>query len=684
MKKLKYLLFLSVLALFSCEPENADEINPVPVQKESLEITGLQVLQAGGVKFEASYTGSANIENLRSGFLVSRSEVPTAPYAQDIAGTTSGKTTTGETGTDLVYNEEYYVRAYIVHTPENILYSEAASFVSLGSKAPEISSMNRSVILDTVSIHGKYFTSSGNYIEVRFGGEAIASVVKANDTLIQCLVPDNLERYDPVVSVELYGKKDVYEGFSLLAPSIEELSRNAAGLGDTLTVYGTNFDIENHRNKVLLGDAEAEILHSARDSIRFVIPERLSTSTPDLKVVAQLQESVLQGALTIKKPVISGFPVDYRTYETIEITGANFSLIPEENKIFFGDLPAEVLEASRTTLKVKIPIGPYPNRTPEVRIELMDYSIPYPGEVRFSDLWLMKSRITSGYIFRGAKHFVHNNKAYLFEKDYQDTNGWKVHVMDPTTETWSQVYVSYPRPELETKDYTILYNQESGRIFFYFSTETANFYEFNLDTKRFTLRNDFPGVVRGIPASFSIDSQLYIGLGRYMDWGNQDRALLSKFWRYELSSDTWIEIATLPHTGERSDLSVFVIDGIAYLGNGASDTGDLDFWKYSPAADQWTRLADFPGARSYTSFFEYGGKAYVYYGGALTGDPGQMAFQYDPASDTWKVIDHVHDLYFTYFIYPESTLAIRFPNAVYIGLMQYPYIQFFEADLNRL
>lgn len=681
MKKNNYLLLLTVILFTCCEPTSYDPV--IEEEPELLKITDLQIPESGGIKMEATYTGSANIETLESGFIISRN-LPVNQYSQDVPGTTSGNQITGELYNDLIYNEQYYLAAYIRHTPSQVLYSEPTPFVSLGSKAPEITRMTRSIIMDTVTIQGNHFTSESYRIKVKFG-QVPGQIITSNDTLIKCLVPANIEQYDPVVKVEVYGKTAIYEDFSLLAPSIESLSRNTASLCDTLTIYGENFDFENGRNKIIIDNKEAVILNSARDSIRFAIPERLSTSVIRLKLISQLQETNFEEAIRIEKPVIASLPSGILAYGTIEITGSNFSIIREDNKVFFDDHQAEVLDATRTKLTVRVPIGPYATRNPNLRIELLDYNVPYDeGNFSLKDVWLLKSRLNMGYLFRGTQHFIYNNLAYIFVREDQNTR-WKVNVMDPTTDTWSHFYVSYPRTEIQVEDFSIIHNQNSGRIFFYFSAEEKNFYEFFLNSKSFSQRKDYPGVVRGVPAVFSIQNNLYLGLGRiFNSTGYEDLTPLSRFYSYNINNDTWEQKEDFPMGGNRSDVSVFVINGKAYVGNGASHTGADDFWKYSPATDEWTSLAPFNGARTYTSFFDYGGKAYVYYGTGLTGDPDETAFRYDPANNTWAVLEPVNDRYYTYFIYPDGSYALRFQNAVYLGMYRYPHYEFFKVDLSRL
>ena len=675
MKKLTYLLLLvSISTVISgCEPESTEE---TPEEKHLLEISGMEVLETGGVKLEASYTGSAKLETLPTGFLISRLNTPSEQNSQNVTGKAVGTRVTGVTEADLVYNEQYFVIAYVKLNEKNILYSEAQNFVSLGSKAPQVFDINRSLLQDTITIRGRYFTEKSQYIRVSFD-RALGHIVESNDTVIKSIVPANLERFDPTVTVDVYGKKAEYVDFSLLTPSIEKIEHNPASPGDTLTLFGENFDFEKSRNRITIDGKSVQILSSSRDQIKFVLPEKLTKSVLDIKLESQLQETTSQAALTMKKPVLSELPSGSIAYETIEITGSNFSKFPEENKVYFGDNLADVLEASPTKLKVRIPIGPYTDRTPEVRIELMDYSVPYENDFRLNDVWLLKSRINSGSVFRGTKHFIHDNLAYIFEEDPENTR-WKVHVMDPATETWSQVFITYPRADVKYKDFSIIYNKETGRVFFYFSNEENNFFEFFPDNKSFVQRQDYPDVERGIPATFSIGQEVYIGLGRYMDWAYQDTAPLSHFWSYDIVNHVWEQKATFPLPEVRSDLSVIVIDGEAYVGNGAFNTGQTDFWKYSPARNEWIEIADFGDHVAYTAFFEYNGQVYIYYTGGIGGK------KYDPVTNQWSELNAINDLYYTYFIQADGNYALRFDNTVYLGLTQYPFIEFFEADLSRL
>jgi PBP1b-binding outer membrane lipoprotein LpoB len=119
MKKIYYFLLLPVCLFLSCEAEEVQK--EILQEKELLEITDLEVPETGGFKIEATYTGAANFSNLKTGFLVSTHQIPNTLNAREIPGITSGNRTLGESGSDFIYNVEYYVRAYLVYPEGKIL-----------------------------------------------------------------------------------------------------------------------------------------------------------------------------------------------------------------------------------------------------------------------------------------------------------------------------------------------------------------------------------------------------------------------------------------------------------------------------------------------------------------------------------------------------------------------------------
>ena len=92
------------------------------------------------------------------------------------------------------------------------------------------------------------------------------------------------------------------------------------------------------------------------------------------------------------------------------------------------------------------------------------------------------------------------------------------------------------------------------------------------------------------------------------------------FYKYSPSTNSWTQIAdfTYQNYSLRTETSTFTINDIAYVGNGATNTGMIDYWSYHPNTDEWIRIADFNDSRRYTGSFELNGFGYVT-GGTPTG-----------------------------------------------------------------
>jgi len=151
------------------------------------------------------------------------------------------------------------------------------------------------------------------------------------------------------------------------------------------------------------------------------------------------------------------------------------------------------------------------------------------------------------------------------------------------------------------------------------------------------------------------------------------------FWKYNASSDTWIQKGNFPGGKKYGNIS-FVIDSIAYVGLGSNQLGvpNQEFWAYNIHTDAWTQIADFPGnGRVYSSAMTIGSKGYVGSGVEfVAGNPVYLDdfWEYNPILNTWsQKVD-----------YPEvrgGTVAFGIGNKGYMGYGQSPGI--FNHDLHE-
>ena len=111
---------------------------------------------------------------------------------------------------------------------------------------------------------------------------------------------------------------------------------------------------------------------------------------------------------------------------------------------------------------------------------------------------------------------------------------------------------------------------------------------------------------------------------------------INQLWEYKPSVDTWTQRAPFPG-GVRYLASSFSINGVGYVGMGANqDVYKKDFYKYNPGSNLWSPIAPFPAyERGSACAFSLDGRGYVCLGtnGALLDD----LIEYNPATNEWAI-----------------------------------------------
>ncbi|EAY29516.1 putative exported protein [Microscilla marina ATCC 23134] len=188
-------------------------------------------------------------------------------------------------------------------------------------------------------------------------------------------------------------------------------------------------------------------------------------------------------------------------------------------------------------------------------------------------------------------------------------------VYDTGNDTWAQV-ANFPGESrtsavsfvIGTKAYVGTGKGSKGKSY-------TDFWEYDASNDQWNQVAGFPGKARNQAVSFVLNGQGYVGTGRIdaatLVNGEVNGPATKDFWKYDPTSDKWIQVADFKGT-ERYSATSFTIDNKAYVGTGRSHDFYKDFWEYDPILDQWTQIADLPGkTRIGAVGFSFNSKGYV-------------------------------------------------------------------------
>lgn len=467
----------------------------------------------------------------------------------------------------------YAVRAFVTNEKYKV-YGLEIPFKSLGAKGPVLLNITpkQGTWGDTIKITGKYFTKIRDDINVKFG-EFSSRIISNNDSIIVCLVPENIPGKTVPLTVTATGKfTQSAENFSLLSPSIESINPSQGSFDDIITLYGTYFNPAIQKNIVKFNNVPAEVTEVSRTSIKVKVPRTLKDTVSAITVSVNLQLSNTDKLFKLAPPVITSISPDLAlTGGTIQINGNFFHPVATENTVYFGSLQGVIKSSTKNTITAEIPRG-ISNRSVPIYIRAGNYVAISPEKLTLKDPWIRKADVPHQYERFSATAFSLNGKGYVgMGYGYRGSNFWKY---DPKIDSWAEI-------------------------------------------------SPYPGIDRDSPASFTIGGKAYVGLG-----GTN----LPEFWSYDPDINKWSRIADFP--APNSSAIGFAVNGKAYV---ITRTNSSNFWEYDPISDTWTKRKDFP-VTGYYAFtpdagFIINDKIYVYAADGTTAD--NKLWYYDISTDSW-------------------------------------------------
>ncbi|WP_238395855.1 DUF7619 domain-containing protein [Pontibacter pudoricolor] len=206
-----------------------------------------------------------------------------------------------------------------------------------------------------VIINGKKFANEPALNKVYFN-DLPATIVSATETELKVIVPANATSGNLKIQTN-DGVAQSTDGFEVYQPPVVSAFSPKEGIsGTTVTLEGSHLT-EAWLQTIKLGNQVCEIISREGNKVVVKVPQGAVTGT--FEAISKGGEAKTIDAFVVwHQPAITNLSkTTDKAGATIEIAGANFASAPERNTVKFGTVPARVLQATATVLKVQVPKG---------------------------------------------------------------------------------------------------------------------------------------------------------------------------------------------------------------------------------------------------------------------------------------------------------------------------------------
>ncbi|MFT4805969.1 MAG: hypothetical protein ACI9YE_003199 [Psychroserpens sp.] len=486
---------------------------------------------------------------------------------------------------DLIKDKEYFVRVFVDTHSDRVAGPSIKITAQKNSFLPEIHSVYPEQYLewgDTINIRGRYFTNLERNIEVTLG-ELKINIIHVNDTSILARVIPSSEIYVdsaylgvkilPHEVVRSQGKVSFVTSKELL---IESLSFDP---GDTISIYGSNFDMLSDYIVITLNDEVIPYLKTSDEKIDILINPNLKQNNPSLKVI--IQNKVTFFNLVLNQPRVFNIvpsTLYLNTSDTILIKGAKLGSrlgLNDFISVYVNDFRCKVLNDYFDSLEVKVMWNKdfSFSGSGNLRVEKLDQHVTVQNalQLEYEGPWTEISSFPSVFrdnalITRTNNGFYigygNNNNIYLNDLWYYnyDSDKWVKHVLESSTRIISAMATS------ESQLFTFGCDQNTCEITVY-----------DLNTHEYQSKVSFPGHYVSRPFMYYRDEALYIGGGTSNNNGDT-----FEFRSFNLNDSTWRLLQDVP------DANMAFLRATDTESDFMANNSDLSFWRFQ--ADRWTLI----------------------------------------------------------------------------------------------
>jgi hypothetical protein len=221
---------------------------------------------------------------------------------------------------------------------------------------------------DTITLTGANFETNINNFNIQFGGVA-ATVISASATLIQVVVPDDIEEAKTKIQLHVADTTlSVNKDFILKAPVIESVTPAIGFARQLIELKGKGFRKSYKFNQVALGAyiVEKSAIDAGHTNIWVPVPDKLKAGQyPVTVTVAGMTATAADQFLKLEPVIQSLSATTAQIGSELIIKGENF-IDPNGSttRIYFFDwktsalstYPANILAISNNEIKIKLPV----------------------------------------------------------------------------------------------------------------------------------------------------------------------------------------------------------------------------------------------------------------------------------------------------------------------------------------
>ena len=434
---------------------------------------------------------------------------------------------------------------------------------------------------DTLSILVTDYNSY--YLSLRMEMSPV-KVVSMEDDIIHFVVPNSLVTEKPNLTIISADEAIVFKDFSLKMPIIETLDKNSSHYGDTITMEGLYLNPDLSYNAIKFNGIPGQVINSSRDKVSVIVPNELDQEVSDINYVTGPFDNTV-GTFTLLLPeAISLYPDPVSEANgLLIIKGKNFNLnadlieltVSHPEGSFVADA-AEILDIRSTEITLQLDKKIFRNLRMSVigkfGITLKTFDFPptfTTGDIRYQSTWTRKNTFPGsgrghaisfsisgvGYFGTGYSGALHGELKDFWKYNQENDSWTRIDDLPGNPRMGAVAFVlnGFAYVGLGGDKYSSGFEQD----FF------KDFYRLDPSTDKWTRIGDFPGVGRSFSTSFVVSGNAYIGTGYWDDNGPTTSQVSSDFWKYDSSTDTWVQVTSLPHSSQNA--RGFTIEDNAYV-----------------------------------------------------------------------------------------------------------------------